>query len=54
MKFSAQHAGKWVAAKGNKVVASDKTLTKLKKKVDERTDSNNLRFALIPKGYIAG
>lgn len=51
MKFPAKYAGKWVASRGNKIIASEKTLTKLVKKVKEQKD---VRFALIPNSYIAG
>jgi len=54
MKFEKKYAGKWVAIKNNKVVENDKTLTKLTKKVEARKDQNNLRFTLIPNGFIAG
>ncbi|OGC81793.1 MAG: hypothetical protein A2V81_01645 [Candidatus Abawacabacteria bacterium RBG_16_42_10] len=54
MKFDKRYLGKWVAATKDKVIESDKTLTKLIKKVSNRKDSNQLRFALIPKGHIAG
>lgn len=54
MKFEKKYAGKWVAIKSSEVVESDKTLTKLTKKVETRKDSNSLRFTLIPNGIIAG
>jgi len=54
MKFESKHAGKWVAAKDDKVIATDKTLTKLMKKVKEKEDKSTLKFALVPKGFIAG
>lgn len=53
MKFERKHAGKWVAIKNEKVVASDLTLTKLTKKIGEKK-SKNYRFTLVPKGFIAG
>ncbi|MCK5471935.1 hypothetical protein KAI54_01980 [Candidatus Gracilibacteria bacterium] len=54
MKFKAEHAGKWIVAKDEKIVAVDKTFTKLKKRVIDRVDFGELRFALVPKGHIAG
>jgi hypothetical protein len=54
MKFEKKYVGKWVAVKSSQVVASDKTLTKLTKKVEGRKDQKNLRFTLIPNGFIAG
>ena len=54
MKIDKKYAGKWVAVKSNKVVESGKTLTRLTKKVNTRTDKKSLRFALIPNGIMAG
>lgn len=54
MKFQSIHAGKWVAAKDDKVIASDKTLGKLKKKIGIKESAEEIKFVLIPKGYIAG
>lgn len=54
MKFEQKYNGKWVAIKNSKVVESDKTLTKLTKKVETRKDNGSLRFTLIPNGLIAG
>lgn len=55
MKFERKYAGKWVAAKDDKVIAADKTLTKLVKKIKgSKEKDDNVRFALIPKGFIAG
>jgi len=53
MKFGKEYLGKWVAIDNEKIVASDKTLTKLTKKLGEK-ESQKLRFTLIPKGIIAG
>ncbi len=53
MKYSAQYAGKWVAAKDNKILASGMTLRTVKEKV-KREDPEEVRFVLIPKGVIAG
>jgi len=54
MKFEKKYAGKWVAVKSSKVIASDKTLTKLTKKIESRKDQKKLHFTLIPNGFIAG
>lgn len=54
MKIEKKYAGKWVAVKNSQIVESDKTLTKLTKKVETRKDQKNLRFTLIPNGLIAG
>jgi Family of unknown function (DUF5678) len=54
MKFEKKYTGKWVAVKSNKVIASEKTLTKLTKKVKNRKDQNTLHFTLIPNSIIAG
>ena len=54
MKFEKKYAGKWIALKDTKVIASDKTLKKLTKKIEDRKDQKSLRFTLIPNGFIAG
>ena len=54
MRYTKAQAGKWVASKDDKVIASDVTLTKLMLKVKKRKDSKNLMYSLVPKGYIAG
>lgn len=54
MKIEKKYAGKWVAIKNNRVIESEKTLTKLSEKVEHRIDKNSLRFTLVPKGLIAG
>ncbi len=51
MKFNAQHQGKWVAAKNNKIIAVGKSLKKLMQKVK---NPGSFKFSLVPKGYIAG
>lgn len=53
MKFDSKYLGKWVAIKNEKVVASDKTLTKLRKKIPLKNEGK-VRFTLIPKSLIAG
>lgn len=54
MKIEKKFLGKWVAIKNDKVIESDKTLTKLSKKVENRKDQKSLYFTLIPNGFIAG
>lgn len=54
MKFEARHQGKWIAAKNDKIIADAPTLTKLVKKVEKTENPANLKFSLVPKGYIAG
>lgn len=54
MKFEAKHQGKWVAAKGDKIIANASTLNKLMQKVKKEEDSKNLKYSLVPKGFIAG
>ena len=54
MKFEKKYAGKWVAVKNSRVVASDLTLKNLNKKIEKKYDEKSIRFALIPKGCIAG
>lgn len=54
MKFEAKHQGKWVAAKDDKIIADAVSLTKLVQKVQKMGDPGNLKFSLVPKGFIAG
>lgn len=54
MKIEKKFAGKWVAIKNNVVVESDKTLTELSKKVENRKDQKSLYFTVLPNGFIAG
>lgn len=53
MKYSSQYAGKWVAAKENKILASATTFRAVKEKV-KKENPEDVRFVLIPKGIIAG
>ena len=48
MVFTKKNAGKWVASKGNTVVATSKNLSTLVKKIDARTDKKAIRFDLVP------
>lgn len=54
MKFTEEHAGKWVATRNHKVIDSSKSLNSLMKKVEKRKDHAKVRFALVPKGCLAG
>jgi len=51
LKISKDHAGKWIAAKGDKIVDSAVKLDTLMKKVDKRSDKSALSFALLPKNF---
>lgn len=54
MKFETKHQGKWIAAKNDKIIADSTSLNKLMQKVQKTEDPNNLKFSLVPKGFIAG
>lgn len=55
MKFKVEHMGKWVARKGDKVVASDVALAPLRTKLKkERKDAAELIYTFVPKGYMIG
>ncbi len=55
MIFSKKNAGKWVASKGDKVIATGKKLPALMKKIESRTDKNEIGFDLVPpQQYFAG
>lgn len=55
MIFSKKNAGKWVASKGEKVIATSRKLDSLMKKVETRKDRDTLRFDLVPThSYFAG
>lgn len=54
MIFSKKNAGKWVASKNEKVVATSKNLKVLLKKVEKRDDRKKLWFDLVPKGPFIG
>lgn len=49
MIFSKKNAGKWVASKGEKVIATGKTLTSVMRTVEARKDKAAIRFDLVPK-----
>lgn len=55
MIFSKRNAGRWVASKGEKVVATSRKLESLVKKIDARKDKDSIRFDLVPPHtYFAG
>lgn len=54
MKFEKKYAGKWVAIKNNKAIKSGKILINLIKEMKKIKGRDNLWFALIPNGLIAG
>ncbi|NIA02361.1 MAG: hypothetical protein GWP15_03180 [Nitrospirae bacterium] len=54
MKFEAKHQGKWVAAKDDKIIANAPSLNKLMQKIQKKENPDNLKFSLVPKGFIAG
>lgn len=54
MQYEAEHAGKWVASKGEKIIAVGTVFTKLQKALKERKDFASLQFMLVPKGPLAG
>lgn len=51
MQLGKEYLGKWVAINNDKVIASDKTLTKLTKKLGEK-ESQKFSYTLIPRGTI--
>lgn len=48
MIFSKKNAGKWVASKGDKVIATSKNLNSLVRKIDARKDKESIRYSLVP------
>jgi Family of unknown function (DUF5678) len=51
MIFSKKNAGKWVASKGGKVIATNAKLEPLMKKIDSRKDKNSICYDLVPPPY---
>jgi len=43
-----------VATKGQKVIASEKSLKKVMSEVKKKDKSENIRYTLVPKGLLAG
>ncbi|GEM_PF-671365 len=55
MVFSIKNAGKWVASKEGKVIATSKKLSPLVKKVENRKDKEDIRYDLVPnQPFFAG
>ena len=54
MLYKKVHAGKWVAVKKDKVIATSKNFAPLRKKMAARKDAKSIRFSLVPKGMIVG
>ncbi len=54
MKYGKQHAGKWVAVKGAKVIAMGTKFASLRKKISSRKDASEVRYSLVPEGHITG
>jgi hypothetical protein len=54
MIFSKDNAGKWVASKGGKVIASTRKLPDLVKTVEKRKDRAAIRFDLVPPAPFIG
>ena len=49
MIFSRKNAGKWVASKGERVVATSRNLPALVKKVEARKDRAEIRYDRVPR-----
>ena len=54
MRYKKQYAGKWVAVKKNRIIATAQEFAPLQKKVSTRKDAAAIRFSLVPKGMITG
>jgi hypothetical protein len=52
MRYTLQHAGKWVAVKNDRVLATAEEFALLQRKIAGRKDAANVRFSLVPKGMI--
>jgi hypothetical protein len=48
MIFSKKNAGKWVASKEEKTVATDKNLSSLRRKMAKRKDGDAIGYTLVP------
>jgi hypothetical protein len=48
MIFSKKNAGKWVASKDNKIIATSTKLESLVKKVESRKDKSQITFDRVP------
>ncbi len=54
MKYTLDMAGKWIAVRRDKAVDSSKNLGVLMKRVGKRKDYEEIRYAYVPKGLLAG
>jgi hypothetical protein len=55
MIFSRKNAGKWVASKDEKIVASEAKLDSLMRRIESRPDRAEIRFDRVPeRPYFAG
>ncbi|MBI1812590.1 hypothetical protein HY285_02960 [Candidatus Peregrinibacteria bacterium] len=54
MRYTKEHAGKWVAVKKDKVVATSKDFAPLRKKIASRKDAASIRYSLVPRGMVTG
>ena len=52
MEFKAEHTGKWVAVKGEKVISSATSFSELRKRIHKRKDRKSISLDLIPKGLL--
>ncbi len=49
MIFSKKNAGKWVASKGEKIIATGTKLESVMKKIEGRKDANTIRIDCVPR-----
>jgi hypothetical protein len=55
MIFSKKNAGKWIASKGDTIIATAGSLQGLAKKVERRKDKKEVKFDLVPPAqFFAG
>ena len=54
MRYTKKQAGKWIAMKQGKVIASGKAFIPLQKKISTRKDAASVRYSLVPKGVVTG
>lgn len=54
MKIDKKFSGKWIAIKGQKIVASHKTLSQLSKKTEKMENNENFYYTLVPHGLFSG
>lgn len=54
MKYQVQHRGKWVAVYREQIIAAADTLKTLQEKINIDIKNDELKFTLVPKGFVAG